>query len=242
MLYLYPIFQFGTVSLTHYNLWIEEMRKEGYDVPYQKSGMGFGFGMGVRVSYLEIGIEPAVFYTSSSSKAVDASSNATVTHFRRHTLTNLIFALPVGLSYPLTESFRLYAGGRVLMGFSNLSVYDSLHVVVLGIHRWSADDAAMSKSSMGMGMALGGNLKVSDRLSFTFRLGYDVLSFKGYEGSYESRASDGSTDSGVAYWVFNTKDNTIYVKDGTPDNDEIYAKEDLNGVRIALGLRFFLGR
>ena len=242
MLYLYPLFQFGTVSLTHYNLWVEEVRKNGYDIPYQRAGMGFGLGMGARVIYLEVGIEPSVFYTSSSAKVVDTSYGATGLYLRRHTLTNFLFALPVALSYPLTGSFNLYAGVRILMGFSSLSVYDSTHVTVLGGHVWVVDDASMSKASMGMGMAIGGDVKVSDRLALTVRLGYDVLSFTGYEGEHEIRSSDGSATRKTAYWIFNTKNNAIYVNNDPPGKDEIYAKEDLNGVRFGLGVKFFVGR
>ncbi len=241
-MYLYPLFQFGTVSLTHYNLWVEEMRKNGHDIPYQKAGLGFGFGMGANVSYLDIGIEPAIFYTSSSGKAVDVNSGVTSVFFRRHTLTNLLFALPIALSYPLTESFNLYAGTRLIMGLSNLSVYDSVHITVLGTHTWVVSDASMSKASMGMGMVLGGDVRVGTRLSLMVRVGYDVLSFAGYEGEYERRISNGSTDRGTAYWVFDTEDNSIYVKSKPPGDNEIYAKENLNGMRLGLGLKFLVGR
>jgi hypothetical protein len=244
MLYLYPLFQFGTVSLTHYNLWVDEMRRDGFVLPRQKLGTSFGFGLGFRASFVDVGIEPEILYTSSSGGDSEKNSGVTAYLYRKHTLLNFVFALPVGFSYPLTESFRLYAGARMLIGFSNLSVYDSTHVSVLNVHAWGVRDASLSASSVGMGMAFGGDLSISNSLALSVRVGYDILSFSGYEGEYEDRDSGGNRSSGVAYWVFNTKNNSLEVKDRQPkpDKDEVYAKEDLNGMRITLGLRFFIGR
>ena len=245
MLYLYPLFQFGTVSLTHYNLWVNTVRKDGYALDHQRSGAGFGFGIGFRLSLFEVGVEPELFYTSSAGGDSEPIAGTDTYSYRRHTLINFIFAIPFGVSYPLTESFRFYGGARFLLGFSNLSVYDSLHITALGVHSWSVKDASMSSSSAGMGVYLGGDFAISDALTFFARVGYEVLSFSGYEGEYETRDSDDKSEKGAAYWVFNSKHNSIYVKDEPPknnENDEIYAKEDLDGLRISLGLKFFVGR
>ena len=242
MLYLYPVFQFGTVSLTHYNLWVDTVRKSGYTLGYQRSGVGFGLGVGLRFSLFEVGVEPGLLYTSSAGGDSEPIAGADTYFYRRHTLTNFIFAVPVGVSYPLTESFRFYGGAKFLLGFSNLSVYDSLHVTVLSLHTWRVEDASMSSSSAGLGVYVGGDFAVSDALTFFARAGYEVLSFSGYEGEYVARDSDNKTNTGAAYWVYSTKDKSVYVKDSPPSNDEVYAKEDLNGFRISLGLKFFVGR
>ncbi len=244
MLYLYPLFQFGTVSLTHYNLWVDEMRSEDFDLPNQKVGLGFGVGMGYRATFLDVGIEPAILYTSVNGGDSKKTSGATVYFHRKHSLMNFIFGLPIGFSYPLTETFRMYAGVKMLLGFSSLSVYDSSHINVLGVHTWGIREASLSASSVGMGMAFGGDVSISDKLALAVRVGYDVLSFSGYEGEYVDRDSGGNEDRGVAYWVFNTKNKSLSVKDRPPDPDknEINAKEDLGGMRVSVGLKFSLGR
>ncbi|NPA79761.1 MAG: hypothetical protein GXO29_01750 [Thermotogae bacterium] len=240
MLYFVPFFQFGTVSLTHFNRWVEKERSNDYDLPYQRSALGFGLGLGYRAYIFDVGFDGRMLY--SSSGATDVPLTTGVSFSYRHTLLNFIFSVPVGISYPLSESFRLYAGANLLMGFSNLYVYDSLHYSIFGSNVWSTEDASLSSASTGMGVLLGGDIALSSSLSLFLRVGYEVLAFSGYKGKATYENSDGDTDEKTVYWVFNPNNNNIYLDTSPPGDGEVYAKEDLNGFRFSLGFKVLLGR
>ncbi|NPB03014.1 MAG: hypothetical protein GXO39_01180 [Thermotogae bacterium] len=243
MLYFTPFFQFGTVALTHYNEFIDTLKAEGYDVNNQRVGFGFGFEVGGKLGYLSFGVEPLIFQTSSSNLISDTSEMMITDYKFSHTLINFVFAFPIGISYPLSERFTLFAGVKPMMGISNLKTYDSLHINLGGLIMWSSQVSSMSNISAGMGILFGGDLKLSDRISLNFGLGYDVLSFSQYEGKVTIRYSNGDEEETTAYWVFNPKYKYVRVRPSNqpPNEDEVYAVEDLNGLRIKIGLKIFLG-
>ncbi len=197
--------------------------------------------MGAQFGYLRVGLEPLIFHTSVSNLISDTSESIVVDHTFSHTLLNFIFAFPIGISYPLTGNLELFVEVRPMIGVSNLRAYDSIHVNIGGLIIWASQSASMSKTSTGMGVLFGGDLRLADRIGLNFGLGYDALSFAGYKGSVTTRVSNGNEEKDDAYWVFDPKRNLIGVKNQPPSNGEIDAVEDLNGLRVNIGLKILLG-
>ncbi|MEO0203737.1 MAG: outer membrane beta-barrel protein [candidate division WOR-3 bacterium] len=244
MLYIYPFMTFGSVALNHYNLWADRARADGSPIKNQNSAFGMGIGLGYRVQYLELGIGFSTLYTSATSNWREGSSNAYTDYTLRHSLLSFLIYLPIGLNYPLTEQFSVYFGVKPIMGFSNLSWYDSAYVYLLGLSSYGVRDASLGKSSFGLGFDFGGDFGFSRSLALYVRFGYDVINFKGYEGEYEKRLSDGTRTKKLAYLVFDTDNNTLSVKDRPydPSKGEIPGEENLSGFRFSLGIKVGIGR
>ncbi len=248
MIYLFPYFGFGTVNMVHYNNYLRTLEREfKTDVNYQRVGFGGGIGIGYRYSYFDGAFLLSTFTTSSSNRLQDETDRVFTVRTLEHRVTAFSFAFPVGISYPLVEVFSVYAGVKPAMSFSTLRVYDSLYrrtdIIIVETVNTLVADASLPSSSFSLAALFGGDLHLSQGFAFAFRMGYEILTFEGYEGDVEVRVN-GDSETDNLHWVYNKDRKEVYFKDNPPDvdSDEVYTREDMSGLRFWVGFKLFLGR
>ncbi len=212
------------------------MQLDGNMVKNQTSAIGMGLKLGYQYKFFDLSTSLGILYSSTLSNWVEYPQS----RWFKHSLLVFLINVPMGISYPLSDVFRVFFGFKPILGYSSLQWYDSTHYSIIDF--WTTSNASLGSTSLGLGFEVGGDFSISKRASFSVRLGYDVINFKKYSGEKEERSSDGTIRIKPAFLIFDLDKSELKIKENYPNPSakEIWGEENMSGFRVSLGIKIYI--